>query len=395
MDIAWGTDNNLYEEQFYNRTEELSVLSNILNSSQFGSTPTLLLTGSRGVGKTALLKKIQRDFQDDFLVVYADFSLSYAYQSNKLTPDAIMNFLYDKIIEAAHDYGLRIFDKRLEKIFKTKDYHIKDFSNINGLPIPIPETKDNFKKLAEFVMDLPQLIYDEYSDEIKGVFIFIDEFQTIRDLDNNLNGFLWYFRSKVQEQKNVAYMLSGSMSITDNLIQDIAGKQGAFGGRILTYELEPFSKDTTKNYLKEKVSDLKFTSDGFERFYKCTNGLPNYINVFAKLLPKNIILDENHIIKGFENALPFLAIHFINTWSRLTFLEQKIIVSLIEKPLRRIDIANDLKVTSGSLSNPLNSLQNKILIQLKEGKYEIVDSIFKAWLKNEFDKKGVYPFRSI
>ena len=73
-------------------------------------------------------------------------------------------------------------------------------------------------------MDLPQEICDEYSDIIKGVFIFIDEFQNIKDLDE-MESVLWYLRSKVQSQKNVAYLFSGSMCIKDSLIGDIAGKK--------------------------------------------------------------------------------------------------------------------------------------------------------------------------
>lgn len=54
--LPWGTDENLDENQFYNRNETIDLLSNLLNSSQYGSTPSILLTGVRGVGKTVLMK---------------------------------------------------------------------------------------------------------------------------------------------------------------------------------------------------------------------------------------------------------------------------------------------------------------------------------------------------
>ena len=44
-----------------------------------------------------------------------------------------------------------------------------------------------------------------------------------------MDGFLWYLRIKVQSQKNVTILFSGSMSLKDKLIEDIAGKNGAFG----------------------------------------------------------------------------------------------------------------------------------------------------------------------
>ena len=66
---------------------------------------------------------------------------------------------------------------------------------------------------------------------------------------------------------------------------------------------------------------------------------------------------------------------------KLTKQEQRIIVALVEKPLRRIDIANKLGVKSGAIGASLKTLQNKILIELNNEKYQIYDSIFKTWLK--------------
>lgn len=182
------------------------------------------------------------------------------------------------------------------------------------------------------------------------------------------------------------------MSVKDELISDIAGQKGAFGGRILNYEIKTFSYETTKDYLSEKADYLEFTDDGFKRFYKCTNGIPYYINSFARLLPPNEELNEEKIISEFKKSLPYLLVHLTNEWYKLTKQEQRIIVALVEEPLRRIDIANKLGVKSGAIGASLKTLQNKILIELNNEKYQIYDSIFKAWLKKEYEEKGDYPY---
>lgn len=82
-------------------------------------------------------------------------------------------------------------------------------------------------------------------------------------------------------------------------------------------------------------------------------------------------------------------------WSKLTFQEQKIIISLLESPKKRIEVANFLKVTSGSLNRPLNRLLDYDLIEYANDKYQITDPIFTYWLKNSYEKNGTYPFRSI
>lgn len=239
MAIAWGRENNLDDTLFYNRKEDLEFLTNILDSSQYGSTPTIFLTGIRGVGKTALMNKLKNDFKEEYLVIYIDLSLSNKYQKGEFTREAFMELLYKELINACNEFGLKTIDKKIEKYVKTHDIKlIKEIIPYENMPIPIPGLKDNYSKLASFVMDLPQKIYEEYEDKLKGVFIFINEFQIIKDLDE-YNNFLWFLRSTVQSQKNVAYMFTGSMSIKDSLIEDIAGKNGAFGGRMLSVDTYP------------------------------------------------------------------------------------------------------------------------------------------------------------
>ena len=394
-EIASITDANLTETQFFNRTDEINILSNLLISTEFNSSPTILLTGIRGVGKTALIKKIKNKFKREYLVVDIDLSRSDAYQQKNLTRASIIKIIYDTIIKSSKELGLKTINKQIEKYFKTKNFKIDKLLSYEHIPIPIFESEDNYEKLAEFVMELPQKIYEENNDKLKGVFIFIDEIQLMKDLGNELNGFLWYMRSFIQTQKNVAYLFCGSMSLKDSLINNLNGNQGAFGGRMLTIEIQPFSKQTTENYIKSMTRNIKLDDDGFERFYKCTRGIPYYINIFAKYLPENITLTENNIIELFKDSIDYLAIHFIYMWSKLTFQEQKIIISLLENPKKRIDVANFLKVTSGSLNRPLNRLLDYDLIEYTNDKYQITDPIFTYWLKNSYEKNGIYPFRSI
>lgn len=99
---------------------------------------------------------------------------------------------------------------------------------------------------------------------------------------------------------------------------------------MLTININPFSKQTTKDYLNERAPELKFTSDGFERFYKCTSGIPYYINIFARQLPINQELDENKVIDAFDSNISLIISHLINEWNRLTTKEKDIIIALMD-----------------------------------------------------------------
>ena len=183
------------------------------------------------------------------------------------------------------------------------------------------------------------------------------------------------------------------MSLQDDLITEIASQRGAFGGRMLTINLTPFDKETVKKYLNEEAPNLLFDEKGFERFYKCTSGIPSYVNIFATLLPKDKKLNEKDIIREFEEKITIINTHLLVIWNKLTLREQNIIISLLNKPLQRKDIAKALNVTTGSISKPLINLQHQELIILENNFYYIKDKILKRWLELEFKENKYYPFR--
>lgn len=394
-DLPWGNNQNLTDEEFYNRESELINIKNILHSTSQGHAPDLLLTGMRGVGKTVFLKKLKRELDDEYLVVYMDFSKSKCYQKNQMTITGLMEHFFKELILESKNKGLNTLDKQIEKYFKSNDFKIRELIQIDKIPIPIFSKETNEEKLMDFTLNLPEKIYNENQDKIKGVLIFIDEFQIIKELNNYKESFLWKIRSYIQNQRNIAYIFSGSMSLQDKLISEIASQNGAFGGRMISINMNPFEKETVRNYLSEKTPYILFTDDGFDRFYRCTSGIPSYVNIFASLLPVNEQLDDEAIKLYFDKKIQAISSHLINIWARLSFREQTIIIILLEKPLRRIDIANEFGISTGSLSNYLNNLQNQGLIRLNSGVYEVAEPILKRWLELEFKEKGIFPYRSI
>ena len=394
-DLPWGNNQNLTDEEFYNRESELINIKNILHSTSQGHAPDLLLTGIRGVGKTVFLKKLKRELDDEYLVVYMDFSKSKCYQKNQMTITGLMEHFFKELILESKNKGLNTLDKQIEKYFKSNDFKIRELIQIDKIPIPIFSKETNEEKLMDFTLNLPEKIYNENRNKIKGILIFIDEFQIIKELNNYKESFLWKIRSYIQNQRNIAYIFSGSMSLQDKLISEIASQNGAFGGRMISINMNPFEKETVRNYLSEKTPYILFTDDGFDRFYRCTSGIPSYVNIFASLLPVNEQLDDEAIKLYFDKKIQAISSHLINIWARLSFREQTIIIILLEKPLRRIDIANEFGISTGSLSNYLNNLQNRGLIRLNNGVYEVAEPILKRWLELEFKEKGIFPYKGI
>ena len=92
----------------------------------------------------------------------------------------------------------------------------------------------------------------------------------------NPEAFFWLIRSFSQKQFNVSYIFTGSTSQTAKIIKMLNGTDGAFGGRMIQININPFTEEQTKRFIDEKAEGIEFTDEGFERFYSCTRGIPAY-----------------------------------------------------------------------------------------------------------------------
>ena len=133
--LPWANSKVLTDDEFYNRTQEINNLKNLLMSTSQNNAPNILLTGIRGVGKTVLLNKIKQQMDEKFLVVYMDFSISQTYQKNNMSIKGLLDFYYQKIIDESNLKGLNTLNNQIKKFFKTNNFKMKDISLINFIDI--------------------------------------------------------------------------------------------------------------------------------------------------------------------------------------------------------------------------------------------------------------------
>jgi len=346
MNLAMGDKSELSDDEFFKRDAEITTITSLLNQTQYGGPSNILLTGEYGVGKTVLLKHIKKSLDKDYLVVYLNFKHSPAYQKKILSDKALMRYLCKNLITHAADKGLST--------------HSADDIN-------------------EF--DLPIKLYELNKDKIKGVIVFIDEFQIITE------SFLEKFMGIIQKDSHVSYVMSATLKINNHLI-------GQLSFKATHIHLNPFTPLEVRQYLSEKSSNLML-GDSFNKFYELTRGMPYIVNFFARLLPKDVFLTAGEIESEFSDSLEVMFSHLIFRWFSLTGREKNIVISLIEGPLKRAEIAKAIERTSTSLSIPLKSLYNLALIDTHDGYYWISHPELILWLKKEYEKNGVYPYRTL
>ena len=379
---------------FFNRKKDINMINSQINTLKYDIPPQLLITGYRGVGKTFLLRKVLNDQDDDILTGFIDLSEIIGRQKGTLTEEEVLKAILNAI-NIAISKNKRFYKKWIDKIsLSIKKLELKnhDFSNnVNVFDIPIPVISNNYDKFSKFVMELPQKIVDS-SKDISGFIFVIDEFQLLKNVENP-EAFFWLIRSFVQKQFNVGYIFTGSVSKTSDIITMINGQQGAFGGRLIQINIEPFTFDETKRYVDEKSNNLQFTDDGFKRFYDCTRGIPLYVNSLASILPNNMLCDENIVLDVLQLNIDQVAIMWVYIWGRLTSGEKDFIIYLLENDgATRSDLTENFNYSKSSVTRFIDSLSNQGIIEFEYGKnFVLADKMLKLWLKIKFNTKGTYP----
>lgn len=382
------------DKYFYNRNKDINKIKFYLNGLHEDISQQLLITGYRGVGKTFLLQKIIKDIDSKFLITYIDISSIYSENDGKLNSILLLTEILSKInqtLEENHKDKFTKISSSIRKLItniKLKKYDFNEITTI--LDIPIPHNEEDYKKISKFVMELPQKIVDN-TEEIDGFIIVIDEIQMLK-LMKNSESFFWLLRSHNQFQTNVSYILTSSTSKTSEIIEMINGETGAFGGRMIQINIDPFTKEETHNYFKDRMPEIQFTEDGFERFYKCTRGIPAYINSFYNVLSSDNIYDDEEIKNIFYTSIDQILVMWIKIWGTLNEYEKKIIKIIMENEEPTWNTINTKTDFSTSTINKyLNSLQNKGIVSYKDKQYLLEDQMIKAWLKHEKETRGFYP----
>lgn len=381
------------DKYFYNRKKDLKLINAYLNMLNEDIANQILITGFRAVGKTFFIKKVLHDQPDSILTTYVDLSKIYGKEYADITEEEVLNEILKQINKTIMEYEGKIPNFKQDIINWIKQLPLKsyDFTNsANILDIPIPEIQNNYSKLSEFVMELPQKIVDKY-ENINGFIIVIDEFQNLKNLKNP-DAFFWLMRSFSQTQHNVTYILTGSISNTSDIINMINGPTGAYGGRMVQININPFSKEETYNYITDRTN-LQFTDDGFDEFYNLTRGMPSYINSFCNVLDSNEIYDKQKITHTFLIKIDQINVLWLTIWGTFSKKEKTIIINLLENDSISWDELIELiPYSKTTILKYVDILNNRGIIDHYYNKYELADNMLKLWLNYKKEMDGHYPY---
>lgn len=162
---------------------------------------------------------------------------------------------------------------------------------------------------------------------------------------------------------------------------------------MLQFNVDPFTKEETKRYLSERLSSLKFTDEGFERFYSCTRGIPAYINSLSSILPTDEKCGEEIIKEKLLLNVDQIVIMWLYVWGTLTSIEKEMIIFMVENEHVTWSLLNnEMDYAKSTITKYIDSLLNKGIIEHTFNKeYVLCDKMLKTLLEIKYENEGIYP----
>jgi AAA+ ATPase superfamily predicted ATPase len=368
---------------FVNREEELDRLYDLVSSIKDGAEKNVALMGLRRTGKTSLLKVLEKRLENDkrLIPVFID---CYGLPSKSTFAKILLDKVKDSYIQGAKD---RNYAKKLSDFMKKRTSEW--LSKLSSLEVSITDylsIKMAFKEEGSEEIWIRALEYPEKLGNEKDVYfvIIMDEFPDIAMRWKE--DFIKRFRSVIQHQMRVVYILSGSaVSFMAELTYD---KTSPFYRQLVPIKLDELPEDIAREFILKRLRIEKKALDDYIRLTGC---FPDYIQRLGHLLMDMKIkrkINKDDITAAYEDMIWELEIEYSNTMRMLNNLSDiygDILIAAVQESSRS-KIAREMGVDPPYLSRYLSYLiRIGIIRKEKRGEYFITDPVFKDWIISRFD----------
>jgi len=341
---------------------------------------SVVLVAPRRFGKTSVILEILRRLKRKSVYsIYIDFFS---------TPTK--EILAEKITESV------LQNKKLHIMF----YKFKD--NIGELlkHVEFKRTVEDFNFILSFAdvhKDPDKLLLSsiDFIDKFsvknnKKMVCAFDEFGDLKKLDGS--EIVKLFRSKIQLQKNAAYIFSGRY---ESVINDLfICSHSPFYRFARVIKLRSIAENPFKKYLINVFSNLgiKINDDSLDFILNFTGGHPYYTQLICQQIElgfssKNPIL-KSQIVDFIESAM-WVEINYIEKlWEELTRSKENIPVLLALAKSQR-GLYSEIETKKINVARALKRLQVSGIVEKIDKYYQITDPLFLYWIKRNilgFDK---------
>lgn len=371
---------------FIGRKNELEKLKlDIRTQSQ-----NIIILGPRRIGKTSLLRNLKSEVEAEGLFVTVNCrEMTGLSDFFKVVTKALL-----KSYEEKHQFKGLV--EKYSQIFKgkfTSAYNC--LSEIGGSIESIGNIYLRFreKELEEYelVSETFNFIKKFSTEKNEPIVLAFDEFQELK----SFNGIFNILKSQMDSQPAIRYIFSGS-SVA--LLHDVFLKPDSplylMAARV---QLEPIEEEAVVQYIRDRLltQGIQITDKALQRIYACTGGYPFYFQKMGFLLYQDSVLKNKNILEGCDVEIAFNSMlnEFDSEFEarygwKFSDQQKTILKFLSEKKHRRLsEISHEMQVPASSLTTSVKDLYNTMIIERPaEGKYGILDNVFRIWIKRNILK---------
>ncbi len=358
--------------EFVGRGKDIEQITNLLISGQ-----SVVLLAPRRFGKTSLiLEVLERLNEKNFDTAYVDIFT---------TPD---------LKRFSETFTSKIFENRkLGKIIRTAKKNIGELIR----NVEFKSSIEDFEIVLKFGQaDISQWELTEESIEFAEIFakkynrkliVGLDEFGDIEKLGGKELGKL--LRAKMQTQKNVTYIYSGSYESVMNQLFTTSKSPFYRFARIIMLgyiDIEAFEE---LYKLKLEKASLHTNPKLIKRILDFTKGHPYYSSLFLQqwlLTGKGLDTSpEIAFIQLLNAILDIEKAYLEKLWEDVSnsYEQRSLLIALTEsrKPYTTLDIRRI------NVSRTITALRNKGIVHKRKEGYCFTDPIFETWMRREVLKE--------
>ncbi len=363
------------DQNFTNRKAEIIKLK-----QNFSSGINTILISPRRWGKSSLVKKVGEEVEAD----HKNIRMVYLDMFNIRTEEDFCKRLSESVIASASS-------KLEESLSLIKKFFKQWIPKVTISPDAVQEVSlslnwEDVKKNPDEILDLAELIAIE--KQLKLV-ICIDEFQNLSNFNDPL-GFQKKMRSHWQQHQHVSYCLYGSKR---HMMIEVFTHQSMpfykFGDLIF---LPKISTSNWKIFIQErfKSTNKMINEKQAEQIAILVENHPYYVQQLSQLcwFRTSLELSDEDIDLSMDSLVMQLSLLFLNITESLTTTQINYLKALVDgtRMLSSREVINTYHLgSSANVARIKQALINKEIIDdLVVGNPEILDPVYKYWLKNYY-----------
>jgi AAA+ ATPase superfamily predicted ATPase len=368
---------------FIDRQELLKEMVSELRDIK--STTGYALYGKRRIGKTSILKEVQRRLGEEDKIVAVYFSVWDLIEFN------VVEFCQRLSMEIIDAYRLHLGLKyRAKELLQTPLTMLRKLLEGSEFKIVYSELEFLISLNLEKEIDKNLLIENTFSlpeklakDTDKKCVLMVDEFPSIVALKSNNNKvgdtMIKKIRTIFEDWERTTLCISGSIRSTMKLA--VLSSTSPFYRQLIVKEIKPFEREHTEELLSRAMG---ITEEGVEEIHHFSAGVPFYIQFIGKMLErgKRASLEE---IKGIEEE--FLReegdVLFKEEFENMSPKERLIAITIAKDCHTPKEIANSVRDKISNVNRFLRYLGDKgYVLKREKGYYVLEDPVFERWLRD-------------